>query len=66
MVFLKKSFALGAIVALFASAAQAAREEDEELLEPLRTHSIYMPYIGKERQEGATRLFRDSPTASLG
>jgi hypothetical protein len=55
MVFLKKSFALGAIVALFASAAQAAKDDDE-LLEPLRTHSIYMPYIGKELG-GATRQF---------
>ncbi|KAF9148973.1 hypothetical protein BG015_009265 [Linnemannia schmuckeri] len=51
MVFLKKSFALGTIVALFASigVAQAAKDDDE-MLEPLRTHSIYMPYIDNDLQ----------------
>lgn len=48
MVFLKKSFALGAIVALFATVGVAqAANDDDSVMEPLRTHSIYMPYIGK-------------------
>ncbi|KAF8942137.1 hypothetical protein BGZ47_006790 [Haplosporangium gracile] len=51
MVFLKKSFALGAIVALFASVglSQAAKDDDE-VMQPLRTHSIYMPYIDNDLQ----------------
>ncbi|KAG0076056.1 hypothetical protein BGZ90_009164, partial [Linnemannia elongata] len=51
MVFMKKSFALGAIVALFATVgvAQAAKDDDV-VMEPLRTHSIYMPYIDNDLQ----------------
>ncbi|KAG0275502.1 hypothetical protein BGZ95_008721 [Linnemannia exigua] len=51
MVFLKKSFALGAIVALFATVSCVqARGDDEDVLEPLRTHSLYMPYIDNDLQ----------------
>ncbi|KAF9089055.1 hypothetical protein BGX29_010490 [Mortierella sp. GBA35] len=49
MVFLKKSFALGAIVAVFASVGMV-QAKDEESMEPLRTHSLYMPYIDHDLQ----------------
>lgn len=50
MVFLKKSFALGAIVALFATVGFVDARDDDEVMEPLRTHSIYMPYIDNDLQ----------------
>ena len=46
MLFSKKRFMLGATVALF-SATTVLAQEDDDNLQPLRTHSIYMPYIGK-------------------
>ncbi|KAG0373109.1 hypothetical protein BGX24_012122 [Mortierella sp. AD032] len=50
MVYLKKSFALGAIVALFATVSCVQAKDDDELMEPLRTHSLYMPYIDNDLQ----------------
>ncbi|GJJ78618.1 hypothetical protein EMPS_10977 [Entomortierella parvispora] len=49
MLFSKKRFMLGAAVALL-SATTVFAQEDDDNLQPLRTHSLYMPYIDQDLQ----------------